>query len=88
MKLCIHIYTYIYYTLNKIRPPLWPSGQSFWLRMQSSEVRFPALSDCLRSSGLQRGPLSFLSRIEELLGRNNSGSGLESREHGRVDPLR
>jgi hypothetical protein len=33
--------------------------------------------------GLERGPLSFVSAIEELLGRNNSGYGLESRDYGR-----
>jgi hypothetical protein len=38
--------------------------------------------------GLERGPLSLLSTIEELLGRNSSGSGLETREYGRGDPLR
>ena len=27
------------------RPPLWPSGQSFWLQIQRSRVRFPALPD-------------------------------------------
>jgi hypothetical protein len=31
--------------------------------------------------GLERGPLSLRSIIEELLGRNNSGSGLENREY-------
>jgi hypothetical protein len=38
--------------------------------------------------GLERGPLSFVSTIEELLGRNSSGSSLENREYGRGDPLR
>jgi hypothetical protein len=38
--------------------------------------------------GLERDPLSLVSTIEELLGRNNSGSGLENREYGRGDPLR
>jgi hypothetical protein len=33
--------------------------------------------------GLERGPLSLMSSIEELLGRKSSGSGLESRENGR-----
>jgi hypothetical protein len=28
--------------------------------------------------GLERGPLSLVSTIEELLGRNSSGSGLET----------
>jgi hypothetical protein len=36
--------------------------------------------------GLERGPLSLVSTIEELLGRNSSGSGLESREYGLRDP--
>jgi hypothetical protein len=38
--------------------------------------------------GLERGPLSFVSTIEELLERKSSGSGLEIREYGRRDPLR
>jgi hypothetical protein len=29
-----------------------------------------------------------MSTIEELLGRNSSGAGLENREYGRGDPLR
>jgi hypothetical protein len=37
---------------------------------------------------LKRGPFSLVSTIEELLGRNNSGCGLENREYGRGDPLR
>jgi hypothetical protein len=32
--------------------------------------------------GLERGPLSLVSSIEELLGRKSSGFGLESREYG------
>ena len=38
-----------------IRPPLWSSGQSFWLQIQRSRVRFPALSDFLSSSGSGTG---------------------------------
>jgi hypothetical protein len=38
--------------------------------------------------GLERGPLRLVSTIEELLGRNSSGSGLENREYGHGDPLR
>jgi hypothetical protein len=37
---------------------------------------------------LERGPLSLVRTTEELLGRKSSGSGLESREYGRMDPLR
>jgi hypothetical protein len=33
--------------------------------------------------GLEWGPLSLMSTIEELLGRNSSGSGPEIREYGR-----
>jgi hypothetical protein len=38
--------------------------------------------------GLERGSLSLVSTIEELLGRSSSGFGLENRENGRGDPLR
>jgi hypothetical protein len=38
--------------------------------------------------GLERGPLSLVSTIEELLGRKNSGSGIEIREYGSEDPSR
>jgi hypothetical protein len=38
--------------------------------------------------GVEQGPLSLVSTIEELLGRNSSGSGLEIREYGRRDPSR
>ena len=36
---------------DKVRPPLWSSGLSFWLQIQRSRVRFPALPDFLSSSG-------------------------------------
>jgi hypothetical protein len=36
--------------------------------------------------GVERGPLSLMSTIEELLGRNSNS--LESREYGRWDPSR
>jgi hypothetical protein len=37
--------------------------------------------------GLERGPLSLVSTIEELLGRNSSGSSLESQEYSHWDLL-
>jgi hypothetical protein len=37
--------------------------------------------------GLERGPPSLMSIIEELLERNSRGSGLEIREYDRRDPL-
>jgi hypothetical protein len=38
--------------------------------------------------GLERCPLNLVTTIEELLGRNSSGSGPENREYGRGDTLR
>jgi hypothetical protein len=38
--------------------------------------------------GLERGPRSLVSTIEELLERKSSGFGLENREYGRRDPSR
>jgi hypothetical protein len=32
--------------------------------------------------GVERGPLSLVSTTEELIGRKDSGSGLEIREYG------
>jgi hypothetical protein len=58
-------------------PPLRSSGRTFWLQIKRSWVWFPALPYFLRSGGSGTGPLSLLSTIEELLGRNGSGSGLE-----------
>ena len=37
------------------RPPLWSSGQSFWLQIQRSRVRSPALPDFLSRSGSGTG---------------------------------
>jgi hypothetical protein len=34
---------------------------------------------------LERGPLSLVTTIQELLGRKSSGSSLENREYGRRD---
>jgi hypothetical protein len=36
---------------NFTTPSLWSSGESFWLQIQRSWVRYPALPDFLRSSG-------------------------------------
>jgi hypothetical protein len=38
--------------------------------------------------GLERGPLSLVSTIEELLERKSSGFGLETQDYGRRDPSR
>jgi hypothetical protein len=36
-------------------PPLWSSDQGFWLQIQRSRVRFPALPDFLSGSGSGTG---------------------------------
>ena len=41
--------------IHALGPPLWSSGQSFWLQIQRSRVRFPALPDFLSSSGSGTG---------------------------------
>jgi hypothetical protein len=65
------------------RPPLWSSGHSSWLQIQRSGFdswHYETFSEVVRPS---RGPLSLVCTTEELLERNNSGSGLKIREYGR-----
>jgi hypothetical protein len=69
-------------------PPLWSSGQSTWLQIQSSGFDFRHYQNFWEVVGLERGSLSLVSTTEELLERKSSGSGLESREYGHRDPSR
>jgi hypothetical protein len=55
------------------------SGQSSWLQIQRSEFDSRRYQIFWEVVGLERGPLGLVSTTEELLGRNSSGSGLESR---------
>ena len=48
LSTCMHYWSFA-------GPPLWSSGQSFWLQIQRSRVRFPALPDFLSSSGSGKG---------------------------------
>ena len=50
-----HHQEYLKLVLLLVRPPLWSSGQSFWLQIHWSRVRFPALPDFLRGSGSGTG---------------------------------
>jgi hypothetical protein len=68
--------------------PLWSSDQSYWLEVQRSEFDSRRHKIFWEVVGLERGPLSLVSIIEELLGRKSSGCGLESREYGRLDQSR
>ena len=46
---------YFYNVIVEVVFPLWSSGQSFWLQIQRSRFRFPALPDFLSSSGSGTG---------------------------------
>jgi hypothetical protein len=48
------------------RPPLSSSGQSYWLQIQRFRVRFPVYHIFCEVVGLERGPLSLVSTVEEL----------------------
>jgi hypothetical protein len=69
-------------------PLLWSSDQSSWLQIQRSGFDSWRYQIFWEVVDLERGPLGLVSTTEELIGRNSSGSGLESREHGRRDPSR
>jgi hypothetical protein len=69
-------------------PSLWSSGQSSCLQIQRSAFDSRRYQIFWEVMGLERGPLSLVSTIEELLERKSSSSGLESREYGRTDPSR
>jgi hypothetical protein len=77
-----------YFSASGTRPPLSSNGQSSWLQIQRSGF------DCWRYQSfwevvdLERGLLSLVHTIEQLLERKSSGSGLESQEYGRRNPSR
>jgi hypothetical protein len=74
------------HTRARERPPLWSSGQSSWLQIQRSGLDSRRYQIFWEVVGLERGPLSLVSTIEELLERESSCSGLETREYGSKDP--
>jgi hypothetical protein len=75
-------------TVMSYWPPLWSSGQSSWLQIQRSGFDSQHYQIFWEVVGLERGPLSLVSTIEELLRRKNSGSSLESQECSCRDPSR
>jgi hypothetical protein len=64
-------------------PSLWSSGQNSWLQIQKFGFDSRHYQIFWEVVCLECGPLSFVSTTEELLGRKNSGSGLEKRDYGR-----
>jgi hypothetical protein len=70
-----------------LEPPLSSNGQSSCLQIQMSGFDFLRYQIFWEAAGLERGPLSLVSTIEELLERKSSGSGLQNREYVCRDPL-
>jgi hypothetical protein len=78
----------IFFVALNYRPPLWSSGRSSWLHIQSSGFDSRRYQIFSEAAGLERGPLNLVITTEELLERKSSGSGLENRKYGRRDPSR
>jgi hypothetical protein len=76
----------INFMLIFFRPPLWSTGQSSWLQIQTSGFDSRRYQIFWVVVGLERGPLTLVRRTEELLERKSSGSCLESREYCSRDP--
>jgi hypothetical protein len=81
---CDDDYNVLYFTLL----PLWSSDQSSWLQIQMPGLDSQRYHIFWEVVGLERGPLSLVSTIEELLGRKSSGSDLENLDYGSRDSLR
>jgi hypothetical protein len=64
----------------EVSQPLWSNGQSSWFDSR----RYQNFREVV---GLEQGPFSLVSTIEELLERKSSSSDLENREYCRGDPL-
>jgi hypothetical protein len=74
-------------TIPTERPPLLGEVSS-WLQIQRPWFDSRRYHIFWEVVGLERGQLSLVSTIEELLERKRSGSGLEHRDNGRRDPSR
>jgi hypothetical protein len=66
-------------------PPVWSSGRSFWSRIQRPGFDSRRYQIIWELMGLERGPFSLVSTIEELFETKSSGSGLENRGYGPRD---
>jgi aryl-phospho-beta-D-glucosidase BglC (GH1 family) len=64
---------------------LWSSGQSSWLQIQRSGFNSLRYDIFWEVVGLELGPFSLVTTIEELFERKSNGSGLETREYGLRD---
>jgi hypothetical protein len=61
----------------------WSSGHISWLQIQRSGIDSRRYQIFWEVVGLERGPLSLVSKIEELLGRKSSGFSLKNLKYGR-----
>jgi hypothetical protein len=61
------------------RSPLWSSDQSSWLQIQRPGFNSRGYQTFWEVVSLERGSLSLVSTVEELLGSKSSVPGLESR---------
>jgi hypothetical protein len=71
------LYVVQLYSFYIHQPPLWSSGQSSWLQIQRFGFDSRHYQIFWEAVGLEWRPLWLASTIEELLGRNNSGYGIE-----------
>jgi hypothetical protein len=72
----LHFYLFLRFTFFSF------SDHSYWLQIQGSGFDSRHYQIFWEVVGLERGPLSLVSTVGELLGRKRNGSGLENRDHG------
>ena len=77
---CWNCFDWIFKTIKCNGPPLWSSGQSFWLQVQRSRFRFPALPDFLSSTGSGTGSTQPREVNWGATWIKSSGSGPDSRD--------
>jgi len=71
----------VFVALLFIGPPLWSSGQSFWLQIQRSRVRSPALPDFLSGSGSGKGSTQPREvKLRSYLNKKVAAPGSENRD--------
>ena len=71
----------LFYLYADVGPPLWSSGQSFWLQIQRSRVRSPALPDFLSSSGSGTGSTQPREvKLRSYLNKKVAAPGSENRD--------
>jgi hypothetical protein len=87
-SVCVRLAASLYSLLFiAYRPPLWSGGQNSWLQIQRFRLDSWRYQIFWEEVGLEWGPLSLMSTVEELFGRNSSGSSLEIWEYGFGDFL-